>query len=68
MNRLTESQLELATVDDLRKLGDEHIHGPVIAPDGEAPELLAACRYLSVCRCCLPTTLPIAADPTGPPA
>src|SRR5690554_294579 len=37
-NRIDESQLEGVTVDYLCELGYEHIHGPVIAPDGEAPE------------------------------
>jgi len=35
---LDESQVEIVTVDYFRELGYEYIHGPVIAPDGEAPE------------------------------
>ena len=38
MTALSEDALELATLDYFRELGYEHIHGPVIAPDGEAPE------------------------------
>ena len=33
-----EAQVEIVTVDYFRELGYEYIHGPVIAPDGEAPE------------------------------
>jgi type I restriction enzyme R subunit len=35
---LDESQVESATVDYFRELGYEYVHGPKIAPDGEAPE------------------------------
>lgn len=35
---IDESQVEIVTVDYFRELGYEYIHGPVIAPDGEAPE------------------------------
>jgi len=35
---LDETQLEIATVDYLRDLGYDYIHGPQIAPDGESPE------------------------------
>jgi len=35
---LDESQLEIATVDYFRELGYEYVHGPHIAPDGEASE------------------------------
>jgi type I restriction enzyme R subunit len=38
MNRLDEAQAELVTVDYFRELGYECMHGPYIAPDGEAPE------------------------------
>jgi len=35
---LDEAQLEIATVDYLREMGYDYVHGPKIAPDGEAPE------------------------------
>ncbi len=35
---LDEAQIEIVTGDYFRELGYEYIHGPVIAPDGEAPE------------------------------
>ncbi len=35
---LDESQLEIATVDTFRELGYDYVHGPQIAPDGDAPE------------------------------
>jgi len=35
---LDEARLEIATVDYLRELGYEYIHGPEIAPNGERPE------------------------------
>jgi len=35
---LDEAQVEIVTVDYFRELGYEYIHGPTIAPDGEAPE------------------------------
>ena len=35
---LDESQVEIATVEYFRELGYEYVHGPKIAPDGEAPE------------------------------
>lgn len=38
MSYLDEAQVEIVTVDYFRELGYDHIHGPVIAPDGEAPE------------------------------
>jgi type I restriction enzyme R subunit len=38
MSYLDEAQLEIVTVDYFRQLGYEYLHGPVIAPDGEAPE------------------------------
>jgi len=38
MPYLDESQVEIATVDYFRELGYEYVHGPEIAPDGEAPE------------------------------
>jgi len=38
VNAFTESQLEIVTVDYFRALGYEYVQGPVIAPDGEAPE------------------------------
>lgn len=38
MAGMNEDSLELVTVDYLRELGYEYIHGPVIAPDGDAPE------------------------------
>jgi hypothetical protein len=37
-NYLDEAQVEIVTVDYFRALGYEYIDGPVIAPDGEAPE------------------------------
>jgi len=37
-NYLDEAQVEIVTVDYFRELGYEYIHGPSIAPDGEAPE------------------------------
>ncbi|MCL4692077.1 MAG: type I restriction endonuclease subunit R, partial [Candidatus Hydrogenedentes bacterium] len=37
-NYLDEAQVEIATVDYFRELGYEYVHGPSIAPDGEAPE------------------------------
>ena len=38
MTYLDEAQLEIATVDYLREMGYDYVHGPKIAPDGEAPE------------------------------
>lgn len=38
MNILTENDIELATLEDLRALGYSYIHGGIIAPEGEAPE------------------------------
>jgi len=38
MAYLDESQVEIAAVDYFRELGYEYVHGPKIAPDGEAPE------------------------------
>ncbi len=38
MAYLDEAQVEIATVGYLRELGYEYVHGPTIAPDGEAPE------------------------------
>ncbi len=35
---LDEAQVEIVTVDYFRELGYEYIHGPSIAPDGDAPE------------------------------
>lgn len=35
---IDEAQVEIVTVDYFRELGYEYIHGPTIAPDGEAPE------------------------------
>ncbi len=35
---LDETQCEIAMVHYFRELGYEYVHGPVIAPDGEAPE------------------------------
>ncbi len=35
---LDEAQCEIATVEYFRELGYEYLHGPTIAPDGEAPE------------------------------
>jgi hypothetical protein len=35
---LDEAQVEIVTVDYFRELGYEYIHGPQIAPDGDAPE------------------------------
>ena len=35
---LDEAQIEIVTGDYFCELGYEYIHGPVIAPDGEAPE------------------------------
>ena len=37
-SNLDEAQVEIVTVDYIRELGYEHIHGPVIAPYGKAPE------------------------------
>ena len=33
---IDEAQVEIVTVDYFRELGYEYIHGPVIAPDGDA--------------------------------
>lgn len=38
MSPLTENQIELLAIECLETLGYEYIHGPEIAPDGEAPE------------------------------
>jgi len=38
MTYIDEAQVEIVTVDYFRELGYEYIHGPAIAPDGEAPE------------------------------
>ncbi len=38
MTYIDEARVEVVTVDYFRELGYEYIHGPVIAPDGEAPE------------------------------
>tara|TARA_R110002072_G_scaffold158989_4_gene310083 strand:+ start:23546 stop:26635 length:3090 start_codon:yes stop_codon:yes gene_type:complete len=38
MTYLDESKLEIATIDYLRDLGYDYIHGPQIAPDGDDPE------------------------------
>jgi len=38
MSYLDEAQLEIVPLDYVRELGYERLHGPVIAPDGEAPE------------------------------
>jgi len=38
MSYLDEAQVEIVTVDYFRELGYEYIHGPQIAPDGDAPE------------------------------
>jgi len=38
MTFLDEAQVEIVTVDYFRDLGYEYIHGPEIAPDGDAPE------------------------------
>ncbi|RMH57993.1 MAG: HsdR family type I site-specific deoxyribonuclease [Candidatus Hydrogenedentota bacterium] len=38
MAPLTESDLEIATLDYFRGLGYSYVHGPEIAPDGESPE------------------------------
>ena len=38
MSYLDEAQVEIVTVDYFHELGHEYIHGPEIAPDGEAPE------------------------------
>jgi type I restriction enzyme, R subunit len=38
MSYIDEAQVEIVTVDYFRELGYEYIHGPVIAPQGEAPE------------------------------
>jgi len=38
MTHLDEAQLERATVDYVRELGYEYVHGAHSAPDGEAPE------------------------------
>jgi len=35
---LDEAQVEIVTVEYFRELGYEYVHGPKIAPDGEAPE------------------------------
>lgn len=32
------AQVEIVTMDYFRELGYEYVHGPMIAPDGEAPE------------------------------
>jgi hypothetical protein len=37
-NYLDEAQVEIVTVDYFRELGYEYVHGPSIAPDGDAPE------------------------------
>lgn len=38
MSYLDEAQLEIVTVDYLRELGCGYVHGPIIAPNGEATE------------------------------
>lgn len=38
MSYIYEVQVEIVNVDYFREFGYEYIHGPVIAPDGEAPE------------------------------
>lgn len=38
MTYIDEAQLELVTLAYFHTLGYEHLHGPTIAPDGEAPE------------------------------
>lgn len=35
---IDEAQVEIVTVDYFHELGYEYIHGPMIAPDGEAPD------------------------------
>ncbi len=38
MSYIDEAHVEIVTVDYFRELGYEFLHGPVTAPDGEAPE------------------------------
>ncbi len=38
MTYLDKPQLEIVTVDYLCELGYSYVHGPDMAPDGEAPE------------------------------
>ena len=38
MTYLNELQLEIATIDYFRKLGNKYAHCPEIAPDGDSPE------------------------------
>lgn len=38
MNKLTENDIELYTIEELKRLGFQFLHGPDISPDGEFPE------------------------------
>ena len=38
MSKLTENDIELYTIEELKRLGFQFLHGPDISPDGECPE------------------------------
>ena len=46
MSRLTESDIELYAIEELESQGYKYLHGPTIAPDGDAPERLDYSRVL----------------------
>ena len=53
-NCLDESRVETVTIEYFRGLGYGYVHGPSIAPDGEAPELTtvrSSCRGVCGTRC-----------------
>ncbi len=68
---LDEAQVEIVTVDYFRELGYEYIHGPVIGPDGEAPERQDYAQVVLTRRHCdtlLPKLLSGEIDPGSLPA
>src|SRR3989304_5185347 len=38
MNKITENDIEQYTIEELKRLGFQFLHGPDISPDGECPE------------------------------
>jgi len=48
---INEAQLEIATVHHLREMGYDYVHGPQMAPDGEAPDARTAGRWFSSADC-----------------
>src|SRR3990172_2234774 len=38
MNKITENDIEKYTIEELKRLGFQFLHGPYISPDGECPE------------------------------